>query len=100
MSNEVKWKRGPHNRKIVTLPDGSTVTTKIIREKLNIDRVSATNRLNAYIETGDESKLWKKITRKTKYTKKPKVVVPETHYVEGDMKHYYDPVWKLIMQNI
>jgi len=84
------------------MPDGSELTTKMIREKLGVDNATATNRLNDYIETGDESKLWKKKTRKKrkKYTKKLKVVVPETHYVDGDLKHYFDDDWKLLMRNI
>ena len=24
----------------------------------------------------------------------------ETHYEDGDLRHYYDPDWKLVMQNI
>jgi hypothetical protein len=100
MSEKVNWIRGPHGKKIVTLPDGTIITTEILEKKLNIHRVSATNRINAYIESGDESKLWSKTNRKTKYTKKPKVEVPETHYVEGDLKHYFDPHWKLLMKNI
>lgn len=102
MSNKVKWKRGPHGKKIVTLPDGSKITTEILQKKLGIHRVSATNKLNAYIETGDLERLWKvkqKNERKP-YTKKEVVEQPITHYCEGDLKHYYDPSWKILMQNI
>ena len=24
----------------------------------------------------------------------------DTHYENGDLKHYYDPDWKFLMQNI
>ena len=98
--SSVEWVRAAHGRKIVTMPDGSELTTKMIREKLGVDNATASNRLNAYIETGDESKLWEMKPRKRTYTKKPKVEVPETHYVEGDLKHYFDDDWKLLMRNI
>jgi len=100
MGDKVKWKRAAHGKKVVTMPDGSLITTQIISEKIGVDRATATNRLNAYIETGDLKKLWKKKNERKAYTKKEEVEQPITHYCEGDLKHYYDPYWKLIMQNI
>ena len=41
-----------------------------------------------------------KKSEKKNYRKRVEVKVPPTHYVEGDIKHFYDPNWKLLMQNI
>jgi len=98
--SSVEWVRAAHGKKIVTMPDGSELTTKMIREKLGVDNATASNRLNAYIETGDLKQLWKAKNTKRKYVKKVDVEVPETHYVEGDLKHYFDDDWKLLMRNI
>ena len=100
MNKKVEWVVAAHGRKVVTMPDGSELTTQVIRDRTGLNKATAVKRLNDYIETGDETALWKpKNTRKV-YKKKPKVKVVETHYVEGDLKHYFDPDWKLLMKNI
>jgi|21_taG_2_1085346.scaffolds.fasta_scaffold22933_3 hypothetical protein len=96
----IEWVVAAHGRKIVTMPDGSELTTDIICEKLNLNKGTAAYRLNNYIENGDLEQLWQPKCEKKNYRKRVEVKVPITHYVEGDIKHFYDPNWKLLMQNI
>ena len=105
MSVEIEWTRGLHGIKIVTLPNGSKLTSKIIAEKLDLNKVTAISRINAYIDNGDLKDLWRgkniKMAEKNRAKKEVVELVNfETHYEDGDLRHYYDPDWKLLMQNI
>ena len=102
MAVEIEWTKGYRGTKIVTLPNGSKLTSKIIAEKLDLNKVTAITRINAYIDNGDLKDLWraKNIKMAENNRAKKEVVELETHYEDGDLRHYYDPDWKLLMQNI
>ena len=105
MAAKVEWVRGYRGIKIVTLPNGSKLTSKIIAKKLDLNKVTAISRINAYIDNGDLKDLWRgkniKMAEKNRAKKEVVELVNfETHYEDGDLRHYYDPDWKLLMQNI
>ena len=105
MAAKVEWVRGYRGIKIVTLPNGSKLTSKIIAKKLDLNKVTAISRINAYIDNGDLKDLWRgkniKMAEKNRAKKEVVELVNfETHYEDGDLRHYYDPDWKLVMQNI
>ena len=103
MAAKVEWVRGYRGIKIVTLPNGSKLTSKIIAKKLDLNKVTAISRINAYIDNGDLKDLWRAKNIKmaeNNRAKKDELVNFETHYEDGDLRHYYDPDWKLVMQNI
>ena len=105
MAAKVEWVRGYRGIKIVTLPNGSKLTSKIIAKKLDLNKVTAISRINAYIDNGDLKDLWRaKNIKMAENNRAKKEVVElvnfETHYEDGDLRHYYDPDWKLLMQNI
>jgi|TARA_R110000803_G_scaffold146729_1_gene212450 hypothetical protein len=119
MAVEIEWTKGYRGTKIVTLPDGSKITSKTIAEKVGLTKFMGIGRLNAYLKDGDLEALWRKKGSKKAESNgvKKEVVEPikniaiefkvlepveiiNTHYEEGDLRHYYDPDWKLVMQNI
>ena len=102
MAAKVEWVRGYRGIKIVTLPNGSKLTSKIIAKKLDLNKVTAISRINAYIDNGDLKDLWRAKNIKMAENNRAKVELVnfETHYEDGDLRHYYDPDWKLVMQNI
>jgi hypothetical protein len=106
MAAKVEWVRGWRGTKIVTLPDESELTSMMLAKELKLTKHTAIARINAYIDNGSLVDLWRAKNKKMDSNNRAKKEVAEsfenldTHYENGDLKHYYDPDWKFLMQNI
>tara|TARA_R110002094_G_C4811577_1_gene203856 strand:+ start:350 stop:658 length:309 start_codon:yes stop_codon:yes gene_type:complete len=102
MAAKVEWVRGWRGTKIVTLPDESELTSMMLAKELKLTKHTAIARINAYIDNGSLVDLWRAKNKKMDIYNR--VVEPvenlDTHYEEGDLRQIYDPMWKLVMQNI
>ena len=102
MAAKVEWVRGWRGTKIVTLPDESKLTSMMLAKELKLTKHTAIARINAYIDNGSLVDLWRAKNKKMDIYNR--VVEPvenlDTHYKEGDLRQIYDPMWKLVMQNI
>ena len=95
---KVQWTKKYRGKKVVILPDGSEMDSKMLSEKYNLTYVTAVNRINEYIEDGHYKDLIRE-NRSKKKAKRKKVLKPrlsKTHYEDGDIRMYVDPFWKVL----
>ena len=99
---EIEWTRGLHGIKIVTLPDESKLTSMMLAKELKLTKHTAIARINAYINNGSLVDLWRAKNKKMDINNRVVESIEnlDTHYEEGDLRQIYDPMWKLVMQNI
>lgn len=86
-------------RKIVTLPDGSTINARILAKRCEFSYHTAMNRINTYIKDGNyEDLIREKGTQKSEEQEYPKYSkeLTETHYEAGDVRMLFDKYWKTI----
>lgn len=98
-NNTVQWTKKYKGRKVVILPDGSEMDSKMLSEKYNLTYVTAVNRINEYIEDGHYKDLIRE-NRTKKKAKRKKVLKPrlsKTHYEDGDIRMLFDKHWKTIV---
>ena len=102
MAAKVEWVRGWRGTKIVTLPDESELTSMMLAKELKLTKHTAIARINAYIDNGSLVDLWRAKNKKMDINNKVVESIEnlDTHYEEGDLRQIYDPMWKLVMQNI
>ena len=96
----IKWFKGRNGIIIVVLEDGSEITSRVLSDNLTVSIQSAHSRIKSYMATGNLDELFKKSNSRTKYSKRVIPIPRETHYTEGDIKHFFCPMWRLAMQNI
>ena len=94
---KVQWTKKYRGKKVVILPDGSEMDSKILSEQYNLSYCTAVNRINDYIIDGNYEDLirdnrTKKESKKVKYNDK----LTETHYEAGDVRMLFDKYWKTI----
>jgi hypothetical protein len=94
---KVQWTKKYRGKKVVILPDGSEMDSKILSEKYNLSYCTAVSRINDYIIDGNYEDLirdnrTKKESKKVKYNYK----LTETHYEDGNIRMYVDPFWKIL----
>ena len=97
-NNTVQWTKKYKGRKVVILPDGSELDSKMLSEKYNLTYVTAVNRINEYIEDGHYKDLIRE-NRSKKKAKRKEVLKPrlsKTHYEDGDIRMLFDKHWKTI----
>ena len=102
MAAKVEWVRGWRGTKIVTLPDKSKLTSMMLAKELKLTKHTASARINAYIDNGSLVDLWRAKNKKMDINNRVVESIEnlDTHYEEGDLRQIYDPMWKLVMQNI
>ena len=102
MAAKVEWVRGWRGTKIVTLPDESELTSMMLAKELKLTKHTAIARINAYIDNGSLVDLWRAKNKKIDINNRVVESIEnlDTHYEEGDLRQIYDPMWKLVMQNI
>jgi hypothetical protein len=102
MAAKVEWVRGWRGTKIVTLPDESKLTSMMLAKELKLTKHTAIARINAYINNGSLVDLWRAKNKKMDINNRVVESIEnlDTHYEEGDLRQIYDPMWKLVMQNI
>tara|TARA_B110000261_G_scaffold160185_1_gene199358 strand:- start:847 stop:1155 length:309 start_codon:yes stop_codon:yes gene_type:complete len=102
MAAKVEWVRGWRGTKIVTLPDESELTSMMLAKELKLTKHTAIARINAYIDNGSLVDLWRAKNKKMDINNRVVESIEnlDTHYEEGDLRQIYDPMWKLVMQNI
>ena len=102
MAAKVEWVRGWRGTKIVTLPDESKLTSMMLAKELKLTKHTAIARINAYIDNGSLVDLWRAKNKKIDINNRVVESIEnlDTHYEEGDLRQIYDPMWKLVMQNI
>ena len=102
MAAKVEWVRGWRGTKIVTLPDESKLTSMMLAKELKLTKHTAIARINAYINNGSLVDLWRAKNKKIDINNRVVESIEnlDTHYEEGDLRQIYDPMWKLVMQNI
>jgi|TARA_B110000093_G_C12551046_1_gene237847 hypothetical protein len=102
MAAKVEWVRGWRGTKIVTLPDESKLTSMMLAKELKLTKHTAIARINAYIDNGSLVDLWRAKNKKMDINNRVVESIEnlDTHYEEGDLRQIYDPMWKLVMQNI
>lgn len=94
----VQWTKKHKGRKVVILPDGSEMDSKILSEKYELSYCTAVTRINEYIEDGHYKDLIR-VNRSKKKAKTKKIAKPrlsKTHYEDGDIRMYVDPFWKVL----
>ena len=97
-NNTVQWTKKYKGRKVVILPDGSEMDSKMLSEKYNLTYVTAVNRINEYIEDGHYKDLIRE-NRSKKKAKRKKVLkqrLSKTQYEGGDMRMRFEKHWKTI----
>ena len=97
-NNTVQWTKKYKGRKVVILPDGSEMDSKMLSEKYNLTYVTAVNRINEYIEDGHYKDLIRE-NRSKKKAKRKEVLKPrlsKTHYEDGAIRMLFDKHWKTI----
>ena len=102
MAAKVEWVRGWRGTKIVTLPDESKLTSMMLAKELKLTKHTAIARINGYIDNGSLVDLWRAKNKKMDINNRVVESIEnlDTHYEEGDLRQIYDPMWKLVMQNI
>ena len=102
MVAKVECVRGWRGTKIVTLPDESKLTSMMLAKELKLTKHTAIARINAYIDNGSLVDLWRAKNKKMDINNRVVESIEnlDTHYEEGDLRQIYDPMWKLVMQNI
>ena len=97
-NNTVQWTKKYKGRKVVILPDGSEMDSKMLSKKYNLTYVTAVNRINEYIEDGHYKDLIRE-NRTKKKAKRKEIFKPrlsKTHYEDGDIRMLFDKHWKTI----
>ena len=61
---KVQWTKKYRGKKVVILPDGSEMDSKILSEKYNLSYCTAVNRINDYIIDGNYEDFKKAFTTK------------------------------------
>ena len=94
----VQWTKKYKGRKVVILPDGSEMDSKILSEKYGLSYCAAVTRINEYIEDGNYEDLIRlsRSKKKAKTTKIAKPRLSKTHYEDGNIRMYVDPFWKIL----
>ena len=94
----VQWTKKYKGRKVVILPDGTEMDSKILSDKYELSYSTAVTRLNGYIEDSHYKYLIRD-NRSKKKAKRTKVLKPrlnKTHYEDGDIIMLFDKHWKTI----
>jgi len=104
MVTEIKWVKGKHNQFIVTLPDGSKMTTNLLCETVDsMKKFSAHIRIKEYMEDGNLEDLFRKFrTGKSEPKIEETSIDPEggMYFEDGTIKPFYDPLNRLLLKII
>ena len=93
-TNTVNWTK-ENGKYVVTLSNGTKITSKILSNKIGVDKLSAHGRIKEFIETGNEKDLLRKKGARRKKVKE-KHVLDDRYYLEGDIRMLFDEHWKTI----